>query len=454
MKENDSKKQEKRELSPAELQKRRKMLVFPLFFLLFAGAMWCIFAPSTTDREQAEASTGFNAELPAPNSKGIIGDKRDAYEQEAARRKQEEKRRSLQDFAFMLAEEHQENGNEVSIRPVTVDDDYEATASRRSASPSWRNTPSASSTPSIHSSADAYHSVNSGISSWYDRTGTEPDKQEKIALQRRIEELEHQATEAQQQTAADRQLEMIEKSYQIAAKYMPAVQSQGLPAVDNTQSSAQAAAAPPGQKAKAQAVSSLRQNVVSLLAAPMEDAVFVQAYAQPRNAEFHTAVGDTQASGKNTISACIHKTLTLVDGQDVQLRLLEDIEAGGQRIPAGSLISGTVGMGGERLFITLTWLQYAGNIVPVELQVYDTDGLPGIFVPGSQEMSAVKEMAANMGTQMGTSISISNNAGSQLAADLGKGVIQGASQYLGRKFRTVRVTLKAGYRVLLLPPLQ
>jgi hypothetical protein len=59
-----------------------------------------------------------------------------------------------------------------------------------------------------------------------------------------------------------------------------------------------------------------------------------------------------------------------------------------------------------------------------------------------------------MGSSAGTSISISDNAGSQLASDLGKGVIQGASQYLNRKFRTVKVTLKANYKVLLLPPLQ
>ena len=40
-----------------------------------------------------------------------------------------------------------------------------------------------------------------------------------------------------------------------------------------------------------------------------------------------------------------------------------------------------------------------------------------------------------MGSAMGSSINISTNAGAQLAADLGKGVIQGASQYLSTKFR-------------------
>jgi hypothetical protein len=56
-----------------------------------------------------------------------------------------------------------------------------------------------------------------------------------------------------------------------------------------------------------------------------------------------------------------------------------------------------------------------------------------------------------MGTSMGSSITITDNAGSQLLADLGRSIVQGASQYAGKKMRVVRVTLKAGHRVLLLP---
>ena len=53
--------------------------------------------------------------------------------------------------------------------------------------------------------------------------------------------------------------------------------------------------------------------------------------------------------------------------------------------------------------------------------MYDTDGQPGIFIPNSMEMNAVREVAANMGGSLGSSINISTNAGAQLASDLGKG---------------------------------
>jgi len=56
-----------------------------------------------------------------------------------------------------------------------------------------------------------------------------------------------------------------------------------------------------------------------------------------------------------------------------------------------------------------------------------------------------------MGTQMGSSITITDDAGSQLAADLGRSAIQGASQYISKKMREVKVTLKVNYKVLLLP---
>ena len=74
----------------------------------------------------------------------------------------------------------------------------------------------------------------------------------------------------------------------------------------------------------------------------------------------------------------------------------------------------------------------------------------GIFIPGSMEMSAIKEVAANMGAGLGSSINISQqSAGDQLLTDLGKGAIQGTSQYIAKKMRIIKVHLKAGYNLML-----
>jgi hypothetical protein len=245
---------EKKELTPQEIQKRKKMLVYPLFFLVFAGAIWLIFAPS--GKQGAEQVDGFNPNIPLPVENGIISNKRDAYEQEVQKNKEQDKMRSLQDFSSMFegTEQVEMEKQPEQIKPAPIE-----------------------------SLASAYRDVNNQLGHWYDEPITEVDEQSKLALEFRIQELERkQEEENEKKNSMDEQLAMVEKSYQIAAK----------------------------------------------------------------------------------------------------------------------------------------------------------------------------EMAANMGSSVGTSISISDNAGSQLAADFGKGVIQGASQYLNRKFRTVKVTLKANYRVLLLPPLQ
>src|SRR5665648_474171 len=66
---------------------------------------------------------------------------------------------------------------------------------------------------------------------------------------------------------------------------------------------------------------------------------------------------------------------------------------------------------------------------------------PGINNPGSAETTSLKEITASMGRDAGTSISItqSTTAGQQLAADVGRSLIQGTSQYVSKKLRTTKV---------------
>ncbi|EEZ23589.1 conjugative transposon TraM protein [Bacteroides sp. 3_1_33FAA] len=181
----------------------------------------------------------------------------------------------------------------------------------------------------------------------------------------------------------------------------------------------------------------------------MSDADFIRAYSQPRNYGFNTAVGTGYAMGKNTVAACIHQDQTLTDGQAVKLRLLEPMQAGNIVVPKNTLVAGTAKVQGERLDILVSFIEYAGNIIPVELTVFDTDGQKGLSVPSSMEQEAFNEAMANIGSGLGTSISFAQSAGQQVAMDVTRGLLQGTSGYLAKKFRTVKVKLKAGYKVML-----
>lgn len=434
----------RKQLTPHQIRQRRKILVYPLFLLIFAGAMWLIFAPSKSEKEKRQGE-GLNAELPDPGRGGIVGNKRDAYEQEQFRAKQEERLRSLSDFAALLGEAEKDPEayeRQVRLAPVPPDYHQEVNVGRK------MSNGSGTSRDALQSSADAYRDINRQLGSFYDEPQADPEKGE---LQRRIEELERKLSDSEQAGgAAGEQLSLIEKSYELAARYMSPGQgnpTQQTPAASTEIRTPEKAG---NGKAAVRPVNQARQSVASALTQPVNDSTFAAERPLPRNKEFHTAVGTERQSEKNTVAAVIHDSRTVTDGEDIRLRLLEPMAAADVILPRNALITGTGKIQGERLSIAVTSLEYGGTIMPVELTVYDTDGQPGIFIPGSMEVSAAKEIVANMGAGFGSSINITQqSAGEQLLTDLGRGALQGTSQYAARKMREVKVHLKAGYKVML-----
>lgn len=165
-----------------------------------------------------------------------------------------------------------------------------------------------------------------------------------------------------------------------------------------------------------------------------------------------TAVGMTRTVNKNTIAAVVAGNQSVADGESVRLRTTEAMWVGNRLIPRNTAIVGTARIQGERLEIEISSIECQGSIYEVELKVYDSDGQEGINIPGSMESDALHEIGANMGSTMGSSINISTNTGAQIASDVGRGLINGVSQYLTKKMRTVKVYVKAGYRVMLHQP--
>ena len=407
----------KRELTPQQVQQRRKMIVFPLMFLAFAGCMYLIFAPSGKEDVNVESVGGFNADIPLPAEDGIIADKQKAYEQAMLNRKQQDKIQSLQDFGFTLDDDTEEPQEEINLMPE------EDPKPQRGGGTSLRA---------------AYRDINRQLSTFYE---TPPVDEEKEELKRQVAELTDRLQQQQNATpTADDQMALLEKSYELAAKYMNGGQGQvaQVPVTGGIE-----------RKPDAVAVQAIRETTVSGLQQPMSDADFIRAYSQPRNYGFNTAVGTGYAMGKNTVAACIHQDQTLTDGQAVKLRLLEPMQAGNIVVPKNTLVAGTAKVQGERLDILVSSIEYAGNIIPVELAVFDTDGQKGLSVPSSMEQEAFNEAMANIGSGLGTSISFAQSAGQQVAMDVTRGLLQGTSGYLAKKFRTVKVKLKAGYKVML-----
>ncbi len=427
-------------LTEEQRQRRRKMLVYPLMGLLFAGSMWLIFAPSDKDKAEAQQGIGFNTEMPLPAQSGIIADKRTAYEQAQMEEKQKERRAQMNDLAALFSDKEAERDS------PTEEFDLLDPAPQQPA----RTYSRGSVRQPIRSSAAAYEEINRTLGTFYETPKDDPEKEE---LRKRIEELEAMMARQAEPSGStlDDQVALLEKSYELAAKYMPAGQggTTQQPSATDTEEDKKTVR---NGKAVAQPVGQVEERVVSTLAQPMTDSEFVRAQTAERNFGFHTAIGSEAVAGRNTIPACVHGNQTVTDGQAVRLRIAEPMQVAGVRIPRNTIVVGAARVQGERLGIDITSLEYRGTIIPVELTVFDSDGQEGIFIPNSMEVSAAKEVAANMGSSLGSSINISTDAGAQLASDLGKGLIQGTSQYIAKKMRTVKVHLKAGYRVMLYQP--
>ena len=401
--------------------------------LVFIGAMWLIFAPSS-DKKQQPGTGGYNMEMPDADkaNRQIIGDKVKAYEQGAMEERKENRSRAMQQLGDMFDRE---------VAEVDGGRDFDL------ANPGGTEEAEKSVPKTIQSSAAAYRDLNATLGNFYEQPKN--DNAEMDELLERISSLELELeSEKGKSSSMDDQVALMEKSYELAAKYMGG-QNNGKPETVQSPEPSPVQKAGKAGKNRAAPVRQVAHQVVSSLGQPMSSAEFVASFSQECNRSFNTAIGGTTVSDKNTISACVYGAQSVTDGQAVRLRLLEPMAVADRIIPRNAVVVGTAKIQDERLDIGITSLEYDGTIIPVELAVYDTDGQPGIFIPNSMEMNAVREVAANMGGSLGSSINISTNAGAQLASDLGKGLIQGTSQYIAKKMRTVKVHLKAGYKVML-----
>jgi conjugative transposon TraM protein len=412
-------------------QRLKKALIYSLLFLVFIGGMWVIFAPSEKTKEKQAKEKGFNTVIPQPKKDGIIGDKQTAYEHEQVEEKQKERNQTMQDLASLFGSSKESLSENNDLNEPKVDQK----SSQNQAKPQ----------SAIYSSASAYKEINHTLSTFYQTPNKDTEKEEP----KQKDELSNSQLEKTQtpKSNIDEQIALMEKSYELAAKYIP--QSVGSKGPQTENQTTKGSNILKNNNAKPISVSRVSRPIVSTLNQPVAITNQAPHKTQIPNMSFHTAVGTNSSDLKNTIKACVYENQTITDGQTVRMRLLEPMSVGTTIIPLNSLIIGISKLQGERLDIIISSLEYNGTIIPVELSVFDTDGQQGIFIPGSMEMNAVKEVAANMGSSLGTSISITQSAGQQVAADLSKGALQGTSQYLSKKIQAVRVHLKAGYTVML-----
>lgn len=385
-------------------QLRKKLLVYPVFGLVFVLSMYLIFKPSSSTNKQE--INGFNSELPVPAAKELTDNKIAAYEKQLLENKQNEKTKSLEDFTFSLSE----------VETIEKKEPVQKTKN------------------SSVAAVESYKKINKELSTIYQS----PTRETKEGKEEKSYNLKSQTDQAKDQYA------IMEESYKLAAKYLnpTQVQTTSTPVQNNQPTNKNTVLVQPDN-----------EKVITRLG-DVTDSTFIRSFSKKRNFGFNTISSKHTFCQVNTIQACVSNNQVLIfdksDTQIVTLRLLENIRIKDICIPKNTLLIAEAKLQSERLQLAIKNIQYAGYNIPVYLKILDLNGQEGIYIPSSVESNSVKDIAGNTVGNAGTSINLGNNAGQQLITDVSREIIQGATSYLNKKIKVTKVTIKTNYRVLLI----
>lgn len=261
MTQSDKKEEKEKKVDGKRAEKLKFYGVVALLSLLCAGFIWFIFQPD--DTKLPEGATGINTTIPDGVAHETEADKRKAYEMEQLKNRRKEKIRNLQDVSgdYLNADKKE---------PVK-----EASAGN-----------------AIKQSQQQQKQISRQITTFYQEPKKDP----------RVNDLEKQVKELSERLEREQgkdPLELMEKSYEMAARYFPGQggQVKSVQPVGST-----------GGNPAAIAAGRATENVVSSLAAPPPPDTI------PRHYGFSTAVGAERMANANTIRACVAEDQTVTTG--------------------------------------------------------------------------------------------------------------------------------------------
>lgn len=155
----------------------------------------------------------------------------------------------------------------------------------------------------------------------------------------------------------------------------------------------------------------------------------------------------------NLIKAIIDEDVKATDGTRIRLRLLDDVEIGELVVPKGSYLYATMsGFGSQRVKGNIKSMLIDDELVKINLSIYDTDGMEGLYVPSSSFRETTKDVASsaasgNMEMNNGTN---TGNSMTQWAAQAMTNAYQKTSNAIGKAIKKNKVKLKYGTFVYLI----
>lgn len=145
------------------------------------------------------------------------------------------------------------------------------------------------------------------------------------------------------------------------------------------------------------------------------------------------------------IPAVIDEDKKVASGNTVRLKLTAAVGINGVQVPAGTAISGTCQLEGERLKIKVEHIRMDNYLLPVKLEAFGSDAVAGIQIPGSVGRETAQQGMERSMMRFNT-VPVGMNLETQLAAS----GMDTARSFLGKKSREKKVNVKQGHPVLLM----
>lgn len=150
------------------------------------------------------------------------------------------------------------------------------------------------------------------------------------------------------------------------------------------------------------------------------------------------------------IKAIIDEELKVSKDSRIRIRLLEDILIGKELIPKGHYLYGTVAsFKPQRVEVHISSMLLHDQIVELALDIYDLDGMKGLYVPESRFRELAKSMGSNMASGQQLNIDNPPNNQMQLMYGLAKDAFNTTTQAASKAIRKNKAKLKYNTMVYL-----
>ena len=151
------------------------------------------------------------------------------------------------------------------------------------------------------------------------------------------------------------------------------------------------------------------------------------------------------------IRAIIDGNVTGYAGSRLRIRLLDDMKVGKFLIKEGTYLYAQItGFTGQRVNLSVSSVFQDTHILPVRLDVYDNDGLPGLYVPAS----AFREFSKGLGNDATQGMTIQQQAenNNQLVMSMIQKMFQSTTAAVGKLIRSNKAKIKYNTQVYLIDP--